>query len=62
MGWSMGRKKKAELNWGDLVVALIDEITPYVRDPANRYQIVSLMVSDLLSRRVVRPGENWGIF
>jgi hypothetical protein len=54
----MSQKTNADLSWGDLIVAITDEVTPFVHDPATRYRIVALIVSDLLSRNAVRLGEH----
>ena len=54
----MSRKKNADLTWGDLIVAITDEVTPFIRDPATRYRIVALIISDLVSRNAVRFGEH----
>lgn len=54
----MSQKTNADLSWGDLIVAITDEVTPFVYDPATRYRIVALIVSDLLSRNAVRLGEH----
>ncbi|HEX5020522.1 MAG TPA: hypothetical protein VFX54_07680 [Candidatus Binatia bacterium] len=58
----MSQKTNADLSWGDLIVAITDEVTPFVHDPATRYRIVALIVSDLLSRNAVRLGEHSRIF
>ena len=54
----MSQKKNAGLTWGDLIVAITDEVTPFIYDPATRYRIVARIVSDLLSRNAVRFGEH----
>lgn len=54
----MSQKTNASLTWGDLIVAITDDVTPFVHDPATRYQIVALIVSDLLSRNPLRLGEH----
>ena len=58
----MSQKRNADFTWGDLIVAITDEVTPFVHDPATRYRIVALIVSDLLSRNAVRLGEHSRIF
>jgi hypothetical protein len=54
----MSQKRNADLTWGDLIVAITDDVTPFVHDPATRYRIVALIVSDLLSRNPLRLGEH----
>jgi hypothetical protein len=45
----MRRRKIITTNLGDLIVALIDEVTPIVRDPSVMYILVSFILSDLLA-------------
>jgi hypothetical protein len=54
----MTQKTNASLTWGDLIVAITDDVTPFIHDPATRYRIVALIVSDLLSRNPLRLGEH----
>ena len=54
----MTQKTNASLTWGDLIVAITDDVTPFVHDPATSYRIVALIISDLLSRNAVRLGEH----
>jgi hypothetical protein len=54
----MSQKRNADLTWGDLIVAITDEVTPFIPDPVTRYRIVARIVSDLLSRNAVRFGEH----
>jgi hypothetical protein len=56
----MSQKRNADLTWGDLIVAITDEVTPFIHDPATRYRVVARIVSDLLSRKAVRFGEHSG--
>jgi hypothetical protein len=54
----MSQKRNADLTCGDLIVAITDEVTPFIHDPAMRYRIVARIVSDLLSRNAVRFGDH----
>jgi hypothetical protein len=45
---TMRRRKIITTNLGDLIVALIDEVTPIIRDPSVMY-IVYIVVSSLSS-------------
>jgi hypothetical protein len=53
----MSRKRNGDFTWGDLIVAITDEVTPFIHDPATKYRIVARIVSDLMSRNAVRFGE-----
>jgi hypothetical protein len=50
----MSRKRNGDFTWGDLIVAITDEVTPFIHDPATKYRIVARIVSDLMSRNAVR--------
>ena len=52
----MSQKTNADPTWGDLIVAITDEVTPFIHDPATRYRVVARIASDLLSRKAVRFG------
>jgi hypothetical protein len=45
----MRRRKIITTNLGDLIVALIDEVTRIIRDPSVIYIVVSFILSDLLA-------------
>jgi hypothetical protein len=53
----MRRGTNGRLTLGDLIVAVTDEVSSFIDDPATRYRIVALIVSDLVSRGRVRLGE-----
>jgi hypothetical protein len=46
------RRRIINTTFGDLVVAVTDEVKPYIGDPSCRYAVVSQILSDLLTRRV----------
>ena len=54
----MSQKQNADLTCGDLIVAITDQVTPFIQDPAARYQVVARIIADLLSRNAVRLGEH----
>jgi hypothetical protein len=45
----MSQKRNADLTWGDLIVAITDDFTPFIPDPVTSYRIRRADVSDLLS-------------
>ena len=47
------RRKIVNTTLGDLVVAVTDEVRPYIRDPSSMYSVVSHILTDLLARRLV---------
>jgi hypothetical protein len=52
------RRKIVNTTLGDLVVAVTDEVRPYIRDPSSMYSVVSHILADLLVRRLVSvPGR-----
>ena len=53
----MRRGTNGRLTLGDLIVAVSDEVSSFIDDPATCYRIVALIVSDLVSRGRVRLGE-----
>ena len=46
------RRQIINTTFGDLIVAVTDEVKPYIGDPSCRYALVSQILSDLLTRRV----------
>jgi hypothetical protein len=46
------RRQIINTTFGDLVVAVTDEVKPYIGDPSCRYTVVSQILSDLLTRGV----------
>ena len=51
---TMREQKHDEMTLGDLIVAITDEVAPYIRDPAILHRVVSLVVADLVARDIVR--------
>ncbi len=49
----MRQQKVIRTTLGELVVAVADEIVPFVRDPASVYPVVSYILNDLLVRHRV---------
>jgi hypothetical protein len=54
----MSQKRNADLTWRDLIVAITDDVTPFIHDPVTRYRIRRADVSDLLSCNAVRFVEH----
>jgi hypothetical protein len=54
----MRRETNGRLTLGELIVAVTDDVSPFIDDAATRYRIVALIVSDLVSRGLVRLGEH----
>ena len=50
----MRQRKIIRTTLGELIVALTDEVMPFVRDPSGTYMVVSYLLSDLLARHRVR--------
>jgi hypothetical protein len=44
------QKKVIKTTLGDLIVALTDEVIPFVREPSALYKVVSWAVNDVLAR------------
>jgi hypothetical protein len=55
---AMRQKKVIKTTLGELIVALTDEVMPFVRDPSALYQVVSWAVNDVLARH--RPRVHKG--
>ena len=51
------RRQIINTTFGDLVVAVTDEVKPYIGDPSCRYAVVSQILSDLLTRGVAHVSE-----
>ena len=49
-----GAAKGHQDNFGELVVAVTDEVMPIIRDPSGLYRVVSLILSHLLTYHQVR--------
>jgi hypothetical protein len=50
----MRQRKVIRTTLGELIVAVTDEVTPFVRDPSAMYIVVSCILSDLLAHHRVR--------
>ena len=50
----MPPRKIIDTTLGDIIVAMIDEITPYLRDPKTIYRVVECILSDLIAERRLR--------
>ena len=50
----MGRRKVIRTTLGELVVAVTDEVMPFVRDPSSLYTVVSCVVNNVLAHRQLR--------
>jgi hypothetical protein len=48
------QKRVIKTTLGDLIVALTDEVIPFVRDPSALYKVVSWAVNDVLARHRLR--------
>jgi hypothetical protein len=46
---TMPQPKVIRTNLGDLIVAVTDEVMPFVHDPASLYAVVSFVLSDVLA-------------
>jgi hypothetical protein len=54
------RRKVIRTTLGDLIVAVMDEVTSFVRDPLGRYLVASCVLNDLLAhhqRRVPKQSR-----
>jgi hypothetical protein len=49
----MGRRKVIRTTLGELIVAVTDEVMPIIRDRSGAYNMVSFILSDLLTRHQV---------
>ena len=47
----MRRRETVNTTLGELIVAVTDEVMPFIRDPTCMYTVVSCIVSDLLTQR-----------
>jgi hypothetical protein len=48
------RQKVIKTTLGELIVALTDEVMPFVRDPSALYKAVSWVLNDVLARHRLR--------
>jgi len=51
------RREIIRTTLGELIVALTDEVRPFIRDPSGMYMVVSWILADLLARHCV-DGHN----
>ena len=49
-----GQRRVIRTTLGELVVAVTDEIMPFVREPLALYQVVSCIINDVLARHRLR--------
>jgi hypothetical protein len=47
----MRERKVIKTTLGDLIVAVTDEVTPIIPDPAGAYMVVSWVLNDVLTRQ-----------
>jgi hypothetical protein len=45
----MGRRKVIRTTLGELIVAVTDEVMPFVGDPSSLYMVVSCVVNNVLA-------------
>jgi hypothetical protein len=50
----MHQRKMITTTLGELIVAVTDEVNPYVHDPSDKYAVVFCVLSDLLAHDRVR--------
>jgi hypothetical protein len=50
----MRQQKVIKTTLGELIVALTDEVMPFVRDPSALYKVVSWALNDVLARHRLR--------
>jgi len=51
---AMRRQEIIKTTLGELIVALTDEVKPFVRDPSVLYKVVSWTLNDVLTRHRLR--------
>jgi hypothetical protein len=51
---AMRRQEIIKTTLGELIVALTDEVMPFVRDPSVLYKVVSWTLNDVLARHRLR--------
>jgi len=54
------RRKVIDTTLGDLIVALTDEVMPFVREPSALYKVVSWTLNDVLARHRLRSQKQSG--
>lgn len=53
----MRQRKIIRTTLGELIVAVTDEVTPIIRDPAGTYMVVSWVLNDILTHLWLRNGK-----
>ena len=51
---AMRRQKVIKTTLGELIVALTDEVIPFVRDPSTLYKVISWALNDVLTHHRLR--------
>ena len=51
---TMRRQKVIKTTLGELIVAVTDEVIPFVRDPSGLYKVVSWVLNDVIARHRMR--------
>jgi hypothetical protein len=54
MSVSTNKRKVIRTTLGDLIAAVTDEVTPFVRDRSGLYMMVSHILNDVLARHRLR--------
>jgi hypothetical protein len=57
----MQRRETVNTTLGELIVAVTDEVMPFIRNPSCMYMVVSCIVSDLINQRA-RSGTRQGLY
>jgi hypothetical protein len=50
----MRKRKVISTTVGELIVAVTDEVMPFIRDPSGLYKVVSCVLNDILARHQMR--------
>ena len=54
----MTQRKVIRTTLGELIVAVMDEVRPFVRDPSNLYIATSWVLNDLLAHNLHVPKQS----
>ena len=57
---AMRHQKVINTTLGELIVALTDEVMPFVRQPSALYKVVSWVLNDVLARHRLRSRKQSG--
>ncbi len=52
------QRKVIRTTLGDLIVAVMDEVTSFVGDPSGRYHVASCVLNDLLTHHQRHPSTS----